>query len=262
MGLDNVLSAGSYQAALYAAGSCIAAAGEVLGGGARSAFALVRPPGHHATQSEGMGFCLFNNVAVAAAWALGQGLERVAIVDYDVHHGNGTEAIFAKHPGVYYVSLHQSPFYPFTGHWRDKGQGAGRGTCLNIPLPPQTGDAGYRLAFERLIVPALRRFGPELLLVSAGYDAHWADPLAWMLVSITGFRDIVDTLVALAHELCDDRLVLALEGGYRLEVLAHSVATTFSALLRQPYADPFGVATEPATAIEALIERIAGHHGL
>jgi len=263
MGLDNVLSAKTYEAAVMAAGGAIAATEAVLRDDVSAAFALLRPPGHHATRSRALGFCFFNNIAVAAAWALDAGLaERVAIVDYDVHHGNGTEEIFAEDPRVLYVSLHQYPLYPGTGHWRDKGRGAGEGSCLNIPLPPQTGDAGYRLAFDQLVVPALRRLHPDLLLGSAGYDAHWADPLSWMLLSLAGYRYVADALVSLADELCDGRLALVLEGGYRREILAHGVATTLSAMLRQPYDDPYGPAKEPETSIEGLIRQIAAYHGL
>jgi len=210
-----------------------------------------------------MGFCLFNNLALAAAWALAGGeLSRVAIVDFDVHHGNGTTDTFERDPRVLYVSMHQYPFYPGTGHWREIGTGAGEGTCLNIPLPANTGDVGYREAFRRLVEPAVRRFGPELLLVSAGYDAHWADPLSWMLLSLSGYRRVANSLVSLAQELCEGRLVVALEGGYDLTVLAHGVATTFCAMLGLPSRDHLGPAGEPEPSVEGLLGKIARWHGL
>ena len=260
---DTPVSMRSYEAALHAAGGAIAATRAVLGGEVGGAFALVRPPGHHATSTRAMGFCLFNNVAIASAWALSvKPALRVAIVDFDVHHGNGTEEAFREDPRVLYVSLHQYPFYPGTGHWREKGDGDDDGTCLNIPLPAQTGDSGYRQAFCRLVEPAVRRFRPDVILVSAGYDAHWADPYAWMLLSLSGYRQMADSLVKLAHELCGGGLVFALEGGYDLTVLAHGVAATLSAMLNLPYDDPMGPAREPEPCIESLLGQIARWHGL
>ena len=261
--LDTVLSPGSYDAALVAAGGAIAATEAVLAGQVETAFALVRPPGHHATPVRSMGFCLFNNVAIATAWALRNGgVGKVAIIDFDLHHGNGTAEMFAEDPRVLYVSTHQHPFYPYTGDWHDTGRGAGRGTCLNIALPPGTGDEGYGLAMARLVLPKARRFAPELLLVSAGYDAHWADPLTWMLLSLSGYRAIVDALLALAQEQCGGRLVFCLEGGYHLDALAHGVATTVAAMLGQPYPDPLGPANEPESEVRDLVETIARWHDL
>lgn len=261
--LDTPVSSGSFQAGLGAAGGMIAATRAVLAGEVEASYALVRPPGHHATRTQAKGFCLFNNVAVAAAWALAQGrVSRLAIVDYDVHHGNGTAAAFEGDPRVLYISTHQYPFYPGTGHWRESGVGAGDGACLNIPLPAQTGDLGYAEAFDRLVEPALRRFEPELILVSAGYDAHWADPLSWMLLSLLGYRRMADVLVRLARELCKGRLVIALEGGYEPLALSHGIATTVSAMLDLPYDDPLGPAQEPENPVDALISTIARWHGL
>jgi len=260
---DTVVGPRSYEAALRAAGGAIAATRAVLRGEVASAFALVRPPGHHATRTEAMGFCLFNNIAAAAGWALIEGgIQRVAIVDFDVHHGNGTADIVGPDPRVLFVSLHQYPFYPGTGHWSEKGTADAAGTMLNIPLPPQTGDEGYALAMDTLVAPCLRRFKPEIILVSAGYDAHWADPLAWMLLSLTGYRRIVDVLVREAEALCGGRLVFSLEGGYRGPALAHGVATTFAAMLGEPYADSLGPARQPEVSVEALLRTIADFHGL
>ena len=261
--LDTIVSPGSYEAALHAAGATLSAARAVLDGQARSSFAVVRPPGHHARPNQAMGFCLFNNIAIATAWALAEGgVGRVAIVDFDVHHGNGTQEAFTNSPEVLYVSLHQYPFYPGTGHWRDTGGGPGEGTCINIPLPPGTGDNGYAVAFDRIVCPVVRRFGPELILVSAGYDAHWADPLAWMLVSLSGFRRMADTLMNLADELCSGRIVFTLEGGYDLTILAHGVATTLCAMRGTPYDDAVGPAREPETPVDPLVSQIARWHSL
>lgn len=260
---DTVISARSYEVARCAAGGCIAAAEAVLAGRVSAAYALVRPPGHHATSSRAMGFCLFNNVAVAARWALeAAGIGRLAIVDIDVHHGNGTAEAFASDPNVLYVSLHQYPLFPGTGHWRETGTGPGEGTLLNVPLPPHTGDAGYRQCFERLVVPAVRRFAPELLLVSIGYDAHWADPLSWMLLSLSGYRAMMDDLVSLASELCRGRLVVALEGGYDTTVLAHGVRGTLASLMGEAAEDPFGPAREPETDVNPLVDSITRLHRL
>ena len=222
----------SFQAAVYAAGGVIRASEAVMNGEVSSSFALVRPPGHHATSNQAMGFCLFNNVAIATRYALAKyALDRIAIIDFDVHHGNGTQSAFYDNPRVLYISTHESPFYPGTGRIEETGRGTAKGTTVNIPLPAGCGDSEYLQAFEQIIVPAARRFGAQLILVSAGYDAHWADELALMQVSTTGFTQMVKIIKWLADELCGGRLVFTLEGGYHHEALPYSVKATFDILL-------------------------------
>ncbi len=223
-----------YVAALErfcAAGGAIRAADAVLGGEARRAFALVRPPGHHATAEMGMGFCLFNNIAIAAQHARDRyGLARVAIIDWDVHHGNGTNDIFSDDPHVLFVSVHQYPLYPLSGLATERGRGAGEGYTLNIPLRMRSRDADYLCAFDELIGPLVLSYQPELILVSAGYDAAQDDPLAGMLVTNDGFRQMAERVIGWADACCDGRLVAVLEGGYDLDALARGVAVTLRVL--------------------------------
>jgi acetoin utilization deacetylase AcuC-like enzyme len=257
---DTVMSPDSYDAALYAAGGVIVAVEAVMEGKINSAFALVRPPGHHATPHRAMGFCLFNNIAIAAEHALAQyKLERVLIIDFDVHHGNGTQEIFYDRPEVMYISTHQYPFYPGTGSIGETGMGKGKGTTVNIPLPAGCGDNEYLLVFEQVIAPAARRFKPQLILVSAGYDTHWADGLALMQVSVSGFREMAGVINGLAGELCEGRLVFTLEGGYNLSALAASIKATFEVLLgKSDSEDPIGKSPRgnAAPKIDNLIREI------
>ncbi len=262
---DTVMSADSYQAALYAVGGVIRAVEAVMAGEVANAFALVRPPGHHATANQAMGFCLFNNVAVAAEYALKEyKLEHILIVDFDVHHGNGTQATFYDNPKVMYISTHEYPFYPGTGAINEVGSGEGRGTTLNVPLPAGCGDEEYLAVFEQVIVPAARRFQPQLILGSVGYDGHWADPLAMMQLSVGGFAGMTGVIKGLAEELCEGRLVLTLEGGYNLEAIAASVKATFDVLLGNDGGELSGAPPRPAEPpnISGLIAEIKQLHKL
>ena len=213
LGVDAWTGPGTRDAMLLAAGGLLVAVEAVLEGSVDNAFALVRPPGHHAEREAAMGFCLFNNTAIAARWAQRErGLERVAIVDWDVHHGNGTEDIFRDDPTVLTISLHQDGLYPpHRGMLETDGE-----ANVNVPLPAGTGDDGYAHAFERVVEPIVRAFGPDLLLIGAGQDPSATDPLGRMSVTVSGFRTLADRAVALAQELCGGRLVAALEGGYSL----------------------------------------------
>jgi acetoin utilization deacetylase AcuC-like enzyme len=224
---DTMMSAGSAQAALHAAGAVVAAVDAVMANACERAFCAVRPPGHHATADRPMGFCLFNSVAVGAAHALMQHrLKRVAIVDFDVHHGNGTQDIFAHEPRVLYVSSHQAPLYPGTG----AAEECGVGNIVNAPLPPGTASQEFRQIWDGLLLPRLHDFRPQLVLVSAGFDAHRLDPLAQLQLKTEDFAWITERLVHLARVHAGDRLVSTLEGGYDLAALAAGVAAHVQAL--------------------------------
>jgi len=262
---DTYVAAGSYEAALASAGALVNLTEAVMGGDATNGMSLMRPPGHHALADRGMGFCLFANVSIAARTALAEfGATRVLIIDWDVHHGNGTEDIFYADPKVAFFSIHQYPFYPGTGAATSTGWGAGRGLTLNVPLPAGVGDAGYARTFDELLVPFARRFQPDLILVSAGYDAHWRDPLALEQLTLTGYASLAHRVRMLADELCDGRLVVALEGGYDLDVLSHGVLYTLR-VLDNPHAaisDPFGPAPAPSRNIDNVLLDLRTLHNL
>jgi len=229
---DTYISAQSYAAAIKAAGAPLTAIDAITSGEVDNAYCLVRPPGHHALPDEAMGFCLFNNVAVAAQYALDRhGLERVMIIDYDVHHGNGTQDIFYTDPRVLYFSVHQAPFYPGTGHSDERGEGAGLDTTINVPLPATVGYEVYEPVFRQVMAHAADRFDPQLILVSAGFDAHWNDPLGQMNLSTAGFAQLTKIIIDLAQTLCNGRLVMVQEGGYNLDVMGSAVATCINLLL-------------------------------
>lgn len=262
--MDTYMGPRSYEAALMAAGGVVEAVRAVLDGEVDNAFALVRPPGHHALPARGMGFCIFNNVALAARYALGRSeVERVLIVDFDVHHGNGTQAIFYHDPAVFYFSTHQYPHYPGTGYLTDIGEGKGKGYTANVPMRGWVGDEGYRRIFEEVLWPLAHRYRPDLVLVSAGFDAHWADPLASMLLSISGYARLARILKAIADELCKGRIVFALEGGYKLEVLSHCVLNAFYVLLgEEKVVDPLGPSPHEEHPVDGLLETLKEIHGL
>jgi acetoin utilization deacetylase AcuC-like enzyme len=227
---DTVLSSGSWEAALRSAGGAVALVDELLGGGAVTGFAAGRPPGHHATHDRGLGFCLFNSVALAARHALREhGLERVLIFDWDVHHGNGTEDLFAASAEVFYISIHQAPLYPGSGAASDRGTGPGLGFTLNLPVPAGSGDALFCALVEERVVPVCERYEPQLVLISAGYDAHRDDPLASCVMSEDGYT----AMTAAMRRSCERLgvpLGAVLEGGYALDALARSVEATLAAL--------------------------------
>jgi acetoin utilization deacetylase AcuC-like enzyme len=251
---DTAVSAGSIEAALLAAGAAADAVRLVLEGRAQSAFALVRPPGHHAEKTRAMGFCLFNNVALAAAEAHARGLTRVLCVDWDVHHGNGTQHAFESRRDLLFMSTHQYPFYPGTGHESETGRGAGAGFTVNAPLPAGCGDGDYAAVFAEALLPIADAYQPELVLVSAGFDAHRADPLAEMAVSDEGFAALCGAVQKIAAKHCGGRMVLTLEGGYDLDALARSVRACIAVLAGAAAPD---LHPEPRRSADAL-SRIRG----
>lgn len=224
---DTTLSAGSGEAALRAAGAVCAAVGAAIRGEARHAFCAVRPPGHHAEADQAMGFCLFNNIAVGAAEAKAQGLDRIAVVDFDVHHGNGTQHMFDHDSQILFGSTHQWPLYPGTG----ASDETGIGNVVNAPLPPLSGSEEFRQAMAEKILPAIDRFRPDLIMISAGFDAHWLDPLGSLNLDEADYVWITEELCRLADRHAQGRVVSSLEGGYDLDALAASAAAHVKALM-------------------------------
>jgi acetoin utilization deacetylase AcuC-like enzyme len=243
---DTYTSPESHEIALLAAGAAVDAVERAMDGSSTSAFALVRPPGHHAERGRAMGFCLFNNVAIAAAHARSRGARRVAVVDFDVHHGNGTQHVFERDPDVLYVSAHQFPFYPGTGAADETGLDRGRGFTVNLPLEAGAVAEDYRVVFADVVLPILRQFAPALLLVSAGFDAHERDPLAGMRLSTDAFGAMTMELRTVAEDCCGGRMALVTEGGYDLRALAASLEAVVHTL-----AGPLQPAKWPTTGVEA-----------
>jgi acetoin utilization deacetylase AcuC-like enzyme len=255
---DTYTTTASWNLAIRTAGGALSVASAVWNKKASRGFALTRPPGHHATQNRGMGFCLLNSVALAAEYLLQeQGAERLAIIDLDLHHGNGTQDIFWQREDVFYISTHQSPLYPGTGSLNEIGAGDGEGYTANFPLPPGTGDEGFDTIMETFILPLLSRYRAEMILVSFGFDPHWLDPLGHLQLSANGYGQLIKKLSGWADEYCQGRIALFLEGGYDLEAgMACGQAVT-SALLDQPWQDPLGPAPKPEGESWQIIARHA-----
>ena len=262
---DTYATPQSYELARKAAGATITAVDHILTGRANNGFALVRPPGHHAEYNRISGFCLFNNVAAAARQAQAvHGVKRILILDFDVHHGNGTQDIFYDDDSVMFISTHlflPRMFYPGTGDMKELGNGFGHGYTINVPLVPNVGDKGYGRILTELVRPMALQFRPELILVSAGYDAHWQDPLAMAGLSLTGFAHMAQYLVSLADELTNGRILFVLEGGYQVQALSYGILNTFYALTGQDkIEDPLGAMPQPEEDITQLLHHLKRHH--
>ncbi len=253
---DTPASAGSFDAARLAAGAAIELVDAVYSREVDNGFAALRPPGHHAEADRPMGFCLFNNVAIAARHLQARhGLERVLVLDWDVHHGNGTQHSFYADPSVMYVSLHQYPFYPGSGASTEIGTGSGAGYTVNLPMSAGSEDADYHAAFREVILPVARRFDPQFVLVSAGFDGHTVDPLASIELTTEAFAVMTDALVELADECAGGRIAMLLEGGYSLQALSDSVGAVLGRLLEpQPFESSDGELSGAGRATAAAIE--------
>jgi acetoin utilization deacetylase AcuC-like enzyme len=251
---DTHTSPESYQTALLAAGGVLTAVEAVMDGAADNAFAIVRPPGHHALPARAMGFCLFNNVAIAARYLIRRrGLKRVLVVDWDVHHGNGIQDIFYDSPEVLYFSTHQFPFYPGTGGLDEIGVGAGTGYTVNVPMPATFGDDEYLRVFDDVLAPVARQYRPEFILISSGFDAHFRDPLGGMQVTEAGFAALAQRVKRLAAECCGGRMAAALEGGYDLQALADSGRSVLEEMGRE-VDEPLALADDGARVMP-IVER-------
>jgi acetoin utilization deacetylase AcuC-like enzyme len=253
---DTPTSARSYEVARIAAGSLLQCVDNVMAGDIENAFAFIRPPGHHAERDRAMGFCLFNNIAVAAHYAMKKhGLKKILIADWDVHHGNGTQHTFYEDPRVLYFSSHRYPFYPGTGYFDEKGEGEGAGFTVNVPLPSGCGDGEYDSIYTSILAPVARAFEPELILVSAGFDIYRLDPLGGMNVSENGIARLASILLELAEEMCEGKLIITLEGGYHVEGQARCIHEILLRMMgRAPHVPAQGGAVE---GFEMLIEKVA-----
>ncbi|MFC1851274.1 histone deacetylase [candidate division CSSED10-310 bacterium] len=262
---DTYMNEYSCEAASKAVGGMIDLTTKILTGELNNGFALTRPPGHHATPNRGMGFCIFNTVAVAAsALQTYHDCARVVIVDFDVHHGNGTQDILEDNASIMYISSHQFPHYPGTGNFNAIGSKNAQGTKINIPLPHGTGDSGLKLAYSEIVFPVIKRFSPDFILISAGYDGHWQDYLAGLNFSLSGYHWLVTELINLADECCQGRIAFCLEGGYHRKVLANGVVNAFWSLLGQSdqVDDPIGSFQGHETDITAVVDKLKTIHNL
>ena len=256
---DTPVSAHSFETACLAAGGLLALLDEVMAGRLRNGFAMVRPPGHHAERDRAMGFCLFNNVAIGAAHLRTRHkLDRVMVVDWDVHHGNGTQHSFARDPGVLFVSTHRWPFYPGTGALDEMGEGDGRGFTVNLPFPGGFGDAEYAEAFHAVVVPLVLEYEPQLILVSAGFDPHRRDPLGGMAVTEHGFAGMTRALLDVAGRVCDGRVVAVLEGGYDLRATRDSAEAVLDVLCDRVLPPPPPL---PPSHARPVLEAVKHQHG-
>ena len=260
---DTYVSEASLEVARLAAGGAIELARRVARGEARSGLAAVRPPGHHAETGHAMGFCLLNNVAIAArALQVEDRVERILILDWDVHHGNGTQHFFEDDPSVLYLSTHQFPYYPGTGDVREAGTGRGVGTTVNVPMPAGCGDAEYVGSLQRVLVPVAREFAPDMILVSCGFDAHRDDPLASMQLSGDGFLAMTRLVRTVARELCQDRTAFILEGGYAPSGLSEGTSALFEGLLEaEPPALTEAPPASPGSLLKLILDPVIAVHG-
>lgn len=260
---DTYLNTHSYDAALMAAGSNINLNLAIYDRKVSNGFALLRPPGHHALENQAMGFCIFNSDVIAArALQKYRGVERVAIVDFDVHHGNGTQDMVESDPSIMALSIHQHPFWPMTGKYEFTGKGEAEGTIVNCPFIAGAGNKTYLQTFDEIIIPKLEAFKPQQIIVFAGYDAHWQDPLANHNVSVTGFSEMSRKMIEAADQICDGRISFSLGGGYKLEPLAESVTASMYQLLRQPekVKDTIGESNKPEKDFSEQIAELRAFH--
>lgn len=261
---DTYTNQHSNEAAQKAAGGTIDLVNAVVDGQLNNGFALGRPPGHHALPHRAMGFCIFGTIAIAARVAQKEkGLDRVAIIDFDVHHGNGTQAILEEDPSIMFISSHQYPFYPGSGRLDEIGKGPAKGTKINIPLEAGTEDEGMKRLYSEIVFPLLRRFEPQLILISAGFDAHWQDPLANIGLTLTGYHWLCKNLFDLAAEVCNSKIVFVLQGGYNLQVLAAGAGNIFRTLLGdEAFDDPLERPMRPKPEVTGLIALLKKVHQL
>lgn len=260
---DTYITQESLIAAFNAVEGTLSVLSAIHEGASEHGFALIRPPGHHATATQAMGFCLLNNIAIAARYAQDLGYKKVLIVDFDVHHGNGTQAIFQEDPRIVYFSTHQAGIFPGTGHVGESGENEGEGSIINVPLPPMAGDKAIELICDEILIPIADRFMPDILLVSAGFDAHWNDPLANLQFTIGGYHYFSSVLKAIAQRHCNGKVLFALEGGYNPNTLLNGVQAVFYALAEERLPEIAGDDARYAEpTIESLVANVKHIHSL